>query len=534
MEILDIAVIIVYLLVVLVIGYLSGRKTKTEDDFFLAGRNMSWFPVALSVAATTISSNGFIGGPGWAYNDGMAPFMINIAVPLACFFAIWITIPIIYRLKVVSIYQYMTLRFGGRSRTLLLAQFFVNSIIQVSSMVFIPSLLLQIMTGWRFEVIVTLIVICAIVYTTFGGIKAVIWTDMVQMIVVWGSVIMVITIALSSMGTTLKEVVDVGKISNKLNTLDFTFDLKNNNAFFITLIGGTIMWVRYFCFDQVQVQRILTSKSIKDVKASLLSSSIFMNVIYFLLLFIGIILWSFYGGKKFENSNMVMIDFVLNHVPVGFLGLTISGSLAAAMSSVDSILNSMTTVFVKDVYEVHFKKNKDAENNNKHFVTIISIVMGVVIILFVIIGFGGSVKSVLNVVGAYISYFTGPACAISILAIFSNKSNDKGVSIGFVLGIVLGTVISNILKPGWLWNPVIGFTITIISGYIFSILLGSSEIDKEKARKYTLYGVRKSIKESNHLEEDGVSLEPGKLDRYSIITLIFFLSQYLILFLIQK
>jgi len=532
MEILDIVVIVIYIFVVLVIGYLSGKKTKTEEDFFLAGRSMPWFPVALSVAATMISSNGFIGGPGWTYHDGMAPFMINIAVPLACFFAIWITIPIIYRLKVVSIYQYMTLRFGGRSRILLLAQFFVNSIIQVSSMVFIPSLLLQIMTGWRFELIVTLIVICAIVYTTFGGIKAVIWTDMVQMIVVWGSVVMIIIIALNGMDTTLKEVIDIGKISGKLDTLNLTFDLKNNNAFFVTLIGGTIMWVRYFCFDQIQVQRILTSKSIKDVKSSLLSSSIFMNATYFLLLFIGIILWSFYNGKKFENSNMVMIDFVLNHVPVGFLGLIVSGSLAAAMSSVDSILNSMTTVFVKDIYEVHFKKNK--ENSNKNFVTIISIVMGIVIILFVIIGFGGSVKSVLNVVGAYISYFTGPACAISILAIFSKKSNDKGVSIGFILGIVLGSIISQIIKPSWLWNPVIGFTITIVFGYIFSIILGSSEMDKEKARKYTLYGVRKSIKASNNLEENGVSLEPGKLDRYSVITLIFFLSQYLILFLIQK
>lgn len=532
METLDIAVIVLYILVVLVIGYLSGRKSKTEDDFFLAGRSMPWLPIALSVAATMISANSFIGGPGWAYNSGMAPFMINIAVPLACFFAMWITIPIIYRLKVVSIYQYMTLRFGTRARILLIAQFFINSIIQVSSMVFIPSLLLQIMTGWKFELIVPLIVICAIIYTTLGGIKAVIWTDMVQMMVVWGSVIMIIIIALNSMDTTLKEVIDIASLSGKLNTLNLTFDLKNNNAFFVTLIGGTIMWVRYFCFDQIQVQRILTSKSIKDVKSSLLSSSIIMNVIYFLLLFIGIILWSFYNGKEFESSNMVMIDFVLNHVPVGFLGLIVSGSLAAAMSSVDSILNSMTTVFVKDIYEVHFKKNK--EKSSKNFVTIISIVMGIIIILFVIIGFGGSVKSVLDVVGAYISYFTGPACAISILAIFSKKSNDKGVSIGFILGIILGIIISRILNPGWLWNPIIGFTTTIVLGYIFSIILGSSKVDKEKANKYTLYGVRHDIKVSNDLEENGVSLEPGKLDKYSIITLIFFLSQYLILFLIQK
>ena len=103
----DITIVIVYLLIMLGVGYLSGKNNKTQDDYFLAGHSMPWIPVALSVAATMISANGFIGGPGWAYTSGMAPVMVNITVPLAVCFALSITSPVFYRMKVTSVYEYM-------------------------------------------------------------------------------------------------------------------------------------------------------------------------------------------------------------------------------------------------------------------------------------------------------------------------------------------------------------------------------------------------------------------------------------------
>ncbi len=529
-ETLDIFVIFFYIVAILVIGFISSKKTKTDEDFFLAGRNMPWFPIALSVAATTISANGFIGGPGWAYTDGLAPFMINISVPFACFFAITYVVPIIYKLKIVSIYQYMSLRFGSGAKILLLMQFFANSIIQVSSMVFIPSLLIQIMTGWSFALIVVLIVLCAIIYTTIGGIKAVIWTDALQMFIVWGSILMVIIISLDKINMSFGEVLALAKNGNKLNALDFSFDFKKNNALFITFIGGSIMWIRYFAFDQIQVQRILTAKSIKGIKSSLFSSAIIMNVVYFSMLFIGVILYVFYNGRVFESSNEVMIDFVLNNLPAGFLGLTIAGSLAAAMSSVDSILNSMTTVFVKDIYEVYFAKK--VKVTTKSFITITSVAVGIIIIFFVIIGFGGSVRSVLDLVGSYFSYFTGPACAISLLAVFSRRANDKSVTIGFIIGIIFTITISKIISPGWLWNILIGFVISTSISYILSFVCKSSEEAIDKANRYSLSGIKKEIIDSGEVLENNISLIPGKIDKYSLCTLSFFVLQYVILYII--
>ena len=254
----DITIVIVYLLIMLGVGYLSGKNNKTQDDYFLAGHSMPWIPVALSVAATMISANGFIGGPGWAYTSGMAPVMVNITVPLAVCFALSITTPVFYRMKVTSVYEYMGKRMGKYTRALTILQFFINSIIQISSMIYIPVLIFQKITGISFYVLVPFVVITALLYTLMGGIKAVIWTDSIQMIVVIGSVILIMYMAVKGCGLSLLDTLSVAKESGRLNTLDFSMDITKENTFWASLIGGSVMWIRYFCFDQSQVQRVLT------------------------------------------------------------------------------------------------------------------------------------------------------------------------------------------------------------------------------------------------------------------------------------
>ncbi len=112
----DAGIIIVYLVAMLVIGFVVGKDNASQEDYFLAGRSMPWLPVALTVAATMISANSFIGGPGWAYTEGLMPFMQNITVPLACFLAVFIAVPVFYHLRVSSVYEYMELRMGKFTR----------------------------------------------------------------------------------------------------------------------------------------------------------------------------------------------------------------------------------------------------------------------------------------------------------------------------------------------------------------------------------------------------------------------------------
>lgn len=526
----DSVIIVVYIVGMLIVGYFVGRDNETQEDYFLAGRSMPWLPIALSVSATMISANSFIGAPGWAYGSGLAPFMVNITVPLAIFFAFFASTPVIYQLKVTSVYQYMEYRLGPVSRLLTVLQFFINSLIQVSSMVFIPALILQTITGWSLQVIVPLIVTAAIIYTIAGGIKAVIWTDVVQTVIVWGGMILVVVMALNKLDMGLFETLGQAKAAGKFDVFDFNFNLTVTNAFWASLIGGTVMWVRYFSFDQAQIQRILTASSMKGVKKSFLSSAFIMNIMYFITLIIGLILWVFYGGKEFDSSNGIMIGFILEELPIGAVGLIIAGAFAAAMSSVDSLLNSLTTVFIKDIYEKYFHKG-EGEASLKLTMTI-SAVFGVIIIFFVILGFGGTVKSVLDVVGKYISYFSGPACGAFLLAMFTYKANDKGVATGFIISMILTYMIAKSLGTSWLWNPAIGAALSIAIGYVASMIFPDTK-KAEDVKQYTAQGMRAKLIAEGNTEEDGVSILPFTMDKYAKIALVFFLSQYVFLALIN-
>lgn len=525
----DVGIIIGYLLLMLMIGYLSGSKNEDQEDYFLAGRSMPWIPIALSIAATMISANGFIGGPGWAYTSGMYPVMVNIAVPLAVVFALSVTTPVIYRMNITSVYQYMEKRLGRYSRNLAIIQFFINSVIQISSMVYIPVLILAMMTGWPVHVLVPLVVFIAVVYTLMGGIKAVIFTDSIQMIVVMISVVLVIVTALKGIGAGFFDTLGAVREAGKLDTLNFSMDLTAENTFWATLIGGGFMWIRYFCFDQAQVQRVLTAKSLKQAKNSFVVSAFVMNIVYYVMLLVGGILFVFYQGKSFETSNEIMISFILEEMPAGAVGLIVAGVFAAAMSSIDSLLNSMTVVFTKDVYEPLFHNKKEA---SLRVSMVISVVIGMVMIFIILIGFNGTVKSILDVVGNYISYFAGPAAGAFILAMFTLRANDKGVAVGFLAGLVSGYIIAQKYHLNWLWNPFTGAIITIITGYILSLIL-KDESDGNRA-EYTAWGMRRKIlEEGAGAGEDGTSTIPFAFGRHELLVLLFFVGQYIFLAAIQ-
>ena len=161
--IIDAAIILIYLLGMLVLGFIMGKSNKTQEDYFVAKRSLPWLPIGLSIAATMISCNSFVGGPGWGYNSGLLPFMQNITVPLALFISTTVFVPMLYDLKLTSVYEYIELRLGPKTRMVAVLGFILNSLIQVSSMVFVPSLVLQRFMGVSINTIIPVIVVIAVV-----------------------------------------------------------------------------------------------------------------------------------------------------------------------------------------------------------------------------------------------------------------------------------------------------------------------------------------------------------------------------------
>ena len=157
--IIDAAIIFIYLMGMLVLGFIMGKTNKTQEDYFVAKRSLPWLPIGLSIAATMISCNSFVGGPGWGYHSGLLPFMQNITVPLALFISTTIFVPMLYDLKLTSVYEYIELRLGPKTRMAAVLGFILNSLIQVSSMVFVPSLVLQRFMGVSINIIIPVIVV---------------------------------------------------------------------------------------------------------------------------------------------------------------------------------------------------------------------------------------------------------------------------------------------------------------------------------------------------------------------------------------
>jgi len=273
----------------------------------------------------------------------------------------------------------------------------------------------------------------------------------------------------------------MSKESGKLMSLDFNTNLKAANTFWAGLFGGGILHIAYFGVDQTQVQRVLTAKSLDNTKYSLWFSGVFSVVQMFLFLIIGVVLFVFYKGQTFNNANEVYIKFALEEIPKGYLGVIIAAVFAATMSSIDSSLNSMTTVFMKDIYEVHFQK-KIKTLSEIDVTRIITGIFGILIAYFAF-NVSASNSSVLEIISKYGSYLLGAMLGVFSLGMFTIKADERGVLIGFILGILGTAIISYNFNIFWMWNNLVGFLITIIVGYLLSF---SDRSYREEKRRYIM------------------------------------------------
>ncbi len=477
---LDWGVLIFYFIFTIALGAIIGKKTTNVSEFFSGGREFKWWAIGLSVMATQISAITFIGAPGWAYQDGLKPLVLNLNIPIVMWIISGTFIPFFYNLEIVSVYEYIEKRFGKKIRLLLVFTYILKMLLVIGSIVYVPSLILSKITGLSLNYTISLIVIISIFYTILGGIQTVIWTDVFQMLALWlGIAISVITV-FKNTPYSVEEIFHIAKESDKLLSLDFNTSFKSANTFWAGLFGGGILHIAYFGVDQTQVQRVLTAKSLDNTKYSLWFSGIFSVIQMFFFLIIGIVLFVFYKGQPFDNANEVYIKFALEEIPKGYLGVIIAAVFAATMSSIDSSLNSMTTVFMKDIYDVHFKEKINISEMNA--TRIITGFFGIIIAYF---AFNVSVSnsSVLEVISKYGSYLLGAMLGVFSLGMFTEKTNENGVLVGFISGLLGTALISSIFNPFWMWNNLIGFFITTTFGYMFSI---SSLEERINAKKYMM------------------------------------------------
>lgn len=296
MRFLDWAIVLTYLAYVIWDGIRMTKHSGSKEGYFLADRGLPWWAVGLSVMATQLSAITLVGTTGQAYSDGMRFIQFYYGLPFAMIILCVTVVPFFHRANVFTAYEYLEKRFDVKVRTVTSFFFLVSRGLGVGTIISAPSIVLSIVFGWNLIATIFAIGLSTTIYTVFGGVQAVTWTDVKQMVVIFVGLGVCFLVILWSFptGVTLGDGLHLAGSLGKLNMVDTTFDLKEKYTIWSGLIGGLFLMLGYFGCDQSQVQRFLTAKSVDEGRTSLLMSAFLKIPMQFGILLIGIMVFTFY------------------------------------------------------------------------------------------------------------------------------------------------------------------------------------------------------------------------------------------------
>jgi SSS family transporter len=296
----DWVVLIVYFVGIVGFGIWIGRGTTQISDFFLAGREMKWWAAGLSVMATQISAITFVGTTGQAYTQGMSFLVVYFGLPIAMVVLCLTLVPFFYRSGVFTAYEYLERRFDARTRTLTSVLFLISRGLSMGVTLYAPSLVLSVILGWSETATILVMGGTTILYVVHGGNKSVIWTDVVQMAIIWIGIFICAGVALTKVPETfsLRDSLAVAQLTNHLEMMDTSLDPSRPYTLWSGLIGGTFLAMAYFGADQSQVQRYLSARSLQESRLSLLFSGFLKVPMQFLILLTGVLVFVFYHFER--------------------------------------------------------------------------------------------------------------------------------------------------------------------------------------------------------------------------------------------
>lgn len=524
------SILIAYIFLNLLLGWVLSKKVSTAEDFYLGRRTTPWWAIGISVIATYVSALSFLGGPAWSYSEGLAVIAIHLNYPIVVFFVITLFLPFFFNSGVASIYDYMERRFGPTSRIVISSVFLVSQALTSAAILYATSLVIEFITGIDVKAAIVIVTVVALIYTMMGGITAVIWTDVIQAGVLFVGAFIIMFALFDSMSMPIGEVLSDLKTQGKTNPLNFSFDLTVEATVWSGVIAMSLFHITVYGANQMMVQRTLAAKNIGDAKKSFLLMGFVAFFIYFLFFFLGILFYAYYGGQEFENGNTIILDFAANYGLPGLMGIIAAAIVAASMSSLDSSFNSLATISTVDFYEKYFRKDETPE----HYLKVsrwFTVFWAVLIILPAIAytAFEGSILQTLSKIG---SYFVGAKLSMYGLGFFSKHTTEKGLLVGVAVGFMMVWYLATQTDIAWPWYCLIGGGVNMIIALTASRLIDGTQTEWSE---YSIKGQQKKFKDQNMPEkENGWYLIPGKVDKVSYLLLVFFVLTIVFLFMFEK
>jgi SSS family transporter len=468
----DYGVVVVYVLATLLIGLRYAKRQNTVEDYFVADRSARWWAVAISAVATGLSAISYLGVPAWTFQNDLQLWVAVLFLPLVMLIVIYLFVPVLARLQLLTIYGYLERRFNLAVRTLATTLFQVLRGGWLATAIYTQSLLLTELTGLRMEWCATIVGVLTAIYTVMGGMKAVLWTDVMQFFVLVGGLFAILIVVLISFGGDVSRIWSIASAGGHTRIVNFEFSFVQITLWAI-LLGNITEYLATYSSDQVMVQRFLTARSTAEMRRSVLFTGLLTVPLVALLAVVGLALVAYYQvhpqmREGLSNPDRVMPHFISSALPMGVAGLVIAGVFAATMSTLSSGFNSLATATVVD-YVQRFRRHHPLDPRRDvtlaRIVTCAWAAASTVAAMFV-----GQLGTIVEIFGKIYGFFGGPILGVFLLGILTRRTSGMAAIIGMVVGVGCTWLVTK-TDASWLWYSPTGCGATFLTGYLVSFLL---------------------------------------------------------------
>ena len=479
----DAAIVVCYLAAVVALGLWVGRGQKDTLEYFLGDRSLPMWAVLLSIVATETSTVTFLSIPGFAFAEGgdMRFLQITFGYMVGRLLVIWVLLPRYFEGQPFTAYETLQRRFGVSSRRVTSVLFLVTRNLGDALRLYLTALALQAAVGLELTACIVLMGSVTIVYTFLGGVKSVIWNDCLQFFIYILGALCALYVIIAKLPGGWEQYVEYGQELHKFRVLDFDTSLtKPTMTFWSGLLGGLFLTAATHGTDQMMVQRYLTARSQRSAGWALGLSGVVVALQFALFLLIGVGLACFYNEVSTEvqfgpkDGDKVFSHFIVNHLPVGLVGLTLSAVFAAAMSTLSGSLNSSATALIHDIY-LPLAKHEPSPQRQLWISRAATVGFGVLQICIALVSHQiganeNTVKSVLTIA----AFALGPLLGLYFLAVFTQQVRERSALVGFCVGVAAISYIAMGTELYWPWYAGVGAFITFVSGLIASFFVAES------------------------------------------------------------
>lgn len=491
------AILISYLALVLYIGFKSTKKQKSLEDFFLAGRKVPWWAAGVSIITADMSAISYVGAPAWVFQKDLRLAAGLFLFPVFMLLVVYLFIPLMARLKLFTIYEYLEKRFGLPSRLLASLMFILIVAGRLAVVIYTTSLILSVITGMPLTLCIWVLASVTAAYTILGGMEAVIWTDVMQFCVLVLGMVLILGVIVYAFGGHVGQIWNLAAQGGHTKMFDsnlLSMSPKTEVTLFALIIGGAVTNVAMYGSDQVIVQRYLTTGSKKEMAKAVMFNGIVTLPVMGMLWLAGIGLAAYYAvhpalAATLTNPDQVLPHFITNALNPVVGGLIIAGIFAATMSTLSCGLNSLTTASMVDFYLRY--RGKDALQESQDAAGLLAdistarwLTLGWALLATAGAMFVDQLGPVIKAMGTINGFFVGPLLSVFLLGFLTTRANSFGAFGGAIIGTALTAVVAampvywlpGVLQPSsifpisWLWYGPAGCAFTLIVGYVLSLM----------------------------------------------------------------